>query len=72
METIKKLSMDELEQVNGGGFCFIVGFGLDAAACAEYGSQALSDKGMEGIGAYACMGPGLGMGGMTELGILYF
>jgi len=61
-----ELNMNELEQVNGGGFCIGIGIGVDAAACWGEGSHAENDKFMEGTGAYACVLIGAGLGSTVE------
>lgn len=54
------LDDSELLQINGGGWCLIMGIGLDCVACWDVGTG-LIDPGI-GTGATACWVIGVGAG----------
>ena len=67
----KGISEEELENVSGGGFCFLIGFGNYAGFCALIGScveiidNAVADEGTQtvGVGITSCSSIGFGVGG---------
>ena len=59
------ISEEELENVSGGGFCLLLGFGvMSAGGCLGDGIEATptSDNFIKGVGATACAYIGIGVG----------
>ena len=65
----KGISEEELENVSGGGFCFLIGFGNYAGFCALIGFGDESDDDVvkeivtAGVGTTICRSIGVGFGG---------
>ena len=65
----KGMSEEELENVSGGGFCFLLGFGKYVGACALIGCSDATDDDVvketltAGVGVTVCSSIGVGFGG---------
>ena len=65
----KGISEEELENVSGGGFCFLIGFGNYAGFCALIGSCVETDNADDegtltaSVGFTGCSSIGVGLGG---------
>ena len=62
----KGISEEELENVSGGGACFIIGFGNATCACIMDGVVAKTSEKTSGIGFSGCEGIGFGFGGVYQ------
>ena len=62
----KGMSEEELENVSGGGFCFLIGFGKSEGACVFIG-ECVKTNGERtltaGVGDTVCSAIGFGLGG---------